>query len=188
MGKYQGSEFDFANGYDFATYSVASGSGIASEPEAEADESDDTEVTDYASDLDEGIDYGSDDDLDDLLYEDKEPSRKAGFSYETDPVQKQFGEFEELTYPCIVIQETEQAGFEKRRMQVLSKLVNQDVDVTIYPLYLVYGSDMLELGTLDAKALRTLLTNDVFRNWDISIMLDKDTVYAGDMCLAFCAM
>ncbi len=123
---------------------------------------------------------------DDTLYEVNSPSGSAGFSYETDPVQKQFATVEGIEYPCVYIQ-SEPADLQKHRLNTLAVLAKSDADELKYPLYLEVGSNVSGLGTIDSHSLKTVLTSSLFAPWKIYIRVSKEQFYDDDMRLAFCS-
>ena len=123
---------------------------------------------------------------DELLYESKEISHKAGFSYETDPVQKQFGEFENVQYPCVYIT-ADPSKYASHLMNMLHNLVNRETDIFTYPIYLDYNGQLIELGSIDGRSLRTLILDKGFSSWNVYVFDEEKTCHKDEMRLAFCS-
>ena len=123
---------------------------------------------------------------DELLYESKEISHIAGFSYETDPVQKQFGEFENVQYPCVYIT-ADPSKYASHLMNMLHNLVNRETDVFTYPIYLDYNGQLIELGSIDGRSLRTLILDKGFSSWNVYVFDEEKTCHKDEMRLAFCS-
>lgn len=121
-----------------------------------------------------------------LLYENREVSRIAGFSYETDPVQKQFGEFDGVEYPCVLITSAPE-NFKAHLVSLLHNLVNRETDVFKYPIYMRYGDQTIELGVIDGRSLRILILDKGFQDWSIYVFDEDGTRYDDEMRLAFCS-
>ena len=121
-----------------------------------------------------------------VVYDVSDPAGKAGFSYETDPVQQQFGTVEGIEFPCVYII-CKPEDLQLHRLNTLNVLATSLADETRYPLYLEVGTDISGLGTIDSHSLKTLLTSSLFTPWKVFIRTSKTDYYDDDMRLAFCS-
>lgn len=169
-----GSDSGEDNSLDVNTSSVSIVGTISDTDDAASD-------TDISFDIAEGT--TSDEEL---LYENREVSRIAGFSYETDPIQKQFGEFDGVEYPCVLITSAPE-NFKAHLVSLLHNLVNRETDVFKYPIYMRYGDQTIELGVIDGRSLRILILDKGFQDWSIYVFDEDGTRYDDEMRLAFCS-
>lgn len=120
------------------------------------------------------------------IYELDENTRKAGISYENAPVAKRFGVTNAISYPCVII-DTGTVGALKHQLESLKNLSTANLSDLTYPLYIWIGETLSNIGTIDAKSLKVLLTSPIFNTWEIAVQADANTVHTDDTRLAYCS-
>jgi len=88
-----------------------------------------------------------------------------------------------ISYPCVIL---ECDSLENHVAIALKALVGVSVSETSYNLYIKYDGDVLLLGVLDGKALRVLLSSELFNNFKKTLYLSPADSYSGDILFAFC--
>lgn len=99
-------------------------------------------------------------------------------------------ETDNIAYPCVWLKAETMPGYVAQALQALLTGGAYDNDVNIYPVYaeIVDAGVSLQLGYIDSRALRNLLSKPLFAAFEKRIKLnadDKNDV-SGDMMYAMC--
>ena len=97
-------------------------------------------------------------------------------------VVKAYEEKVGLTYPALILG-LKSETVEEHRLKSLKNLLGADFSELRYDVYLATSDGMAQLGSVDSVTLRTLLTNELFRVFDIAMYL---TEIRGKHLLALC--
>lgn len=110
-------------------------------------------------------------------------------TFENTPVLLKHSRSSQVTYPCVIIERNDVEHELRGAMQILSSLLKAQRNDVRYAVYIKSDeqSHTIQVGSIDASSLRTLLTLDIFSVWKISIKDSPDVVYTDDMRFAFCA-
>lgn len=110
-------------------------------------------------------------------------------TFDATPVKTQ-PEVNGVAYPCVWLQAKSMPGYVAQALQALLTGGVYNDDVNIYPVYAeVQDVDTtLQLGYIDSKALRNLLSKELFAMFEKRIRLDSDSRHdiIGDMMYAMC--
>lgn len=110
-------------------------------------------------------------------------------TFENTPVLLKHSRSSQVTYPCVIIERNDVEHELRGAMQILSSLLKAQRNDVRYAVYIKSDEQphTIQVGSIDASSLRTLLTLGIFSVWKISIKDSPDVVYTDDMRFAFCA-
>lgn len=97
-------------------------------------------------------------------------------------VIKKYSETSKLEYPLIILKCDK---IEKYKVEAIKSLLCFDSDEYLN-VYLIVKENMLQIGKLERRKLRMLLSTDVLKDFEKEIYVSPDDMLTGDMMYCMC--